>query len=336
MDILGLTDGASWDEINAAYKDLVRVWHPDRFQTDERLRKRAEEQTRLLNSAIEALRKNYKERKARATKREPPRAPPQRPPEQPRAPEPDPMWQQTFGTAAPNTTFVPAPFVVYQRFSSSLRRIAFSAALGALGFWLLLLSAKPSREQAAFGCIVSVFAIHSFIRNILVLATHSPLIVIDRRGVSTLESGIIGWSELARIWTVTQARTYCLSIRFSDAYLSRQPLPWRLLLKLRNYVRHTHLTIPGSGFDVHPNDVIRAIDLRQLSGDVEPNLKPDSLLPTWVHVVRFVALSTAAIPVIRMLLKFPVTELESLIYLGTFALCQVAAFVGTPVKPPKR
>jgi hypothetical protein len=29
---------ASWEEIQRAYHDLVRVWHPDRFASDRRLR----------------------------------------------------------------------------------------------------------------------------------------------------------------------------------------------------------------------------------------------------------------------------------------------------------
>lgn len=31
FEILGLKTGASLDEVKGAYRDLVKVWHPDRF-----------------------------------------------------------------------------------------------------------------------------------------------------------------------------------------------------------------------------------------------------------------------------------------------------------------
>jgi hypothetical protein len=337
LDILGLADDASWEEINTAYKDLVRVWHPDRFQTDERLRKRAEEQTRLLNAAMETLRKGYKPTRPRAPKKNSPRPAPQAPPpKEPVSARVDPGWQQTFGAADQHTTFVPAPFLVYQRLSSSFYRLVFAAVLGYLGLWLFLFNPQPGREKAAFGCLVSVFAIHVFVRNTYLIVTRSPLVVIDRRGLSTLESGTIGWSELARIWTVIQARTYCLAIRLSDPYLNRQPLPWRWLLKIRHLIRHAHLTIPGSGFDVHPNDVIRAIDLRHLSGDVDLRPKSAPSVPTWARVARLLALLAAIIPIVRIFMGLQLNPYEPLIYLATFAVGQAAATIGTPIKPPKR
>ena len=55
LRVLGLPDEASLEDATAAYRDLVRVWHPDRFPGDARLRRKAEEQTRLLNQAISFL-----------------------------------------------------------------------------------------------------------------------------------------------------------------------------------------------------------------------------------------------------------------------------------------
>lgn len=55
LDILHLPKTASPEEIKSAYRDMVRVWHPDRFGNDERLRQKAEEQLRLINEAHEAL-----------------------------------------------------------------------------------------------------------------------------------------------------------------------------------------------------------------------------------------------------------------------------------------
>jgi large-conductance mechanosensitive channel len=53
--ILGLRKGASEEEIKEAYKDLVKVWHPDRFTHDPDLQKKAEEKLKVINFAYERL-----------------------------------------------------------------------------------------------------------------------------------------------------------------------------------------------------------------------------------------------------------------------------------------
>src|SRR3972149_2604129 len=53
--ILGLTSGASPGEIRSAYLDLVKVWHPDRFTHDPKLKLKAQDQLRVINAAYERL-----------------------------------------------------------------------------------------------------------------------------------------------------------------------------------------------------------------------------------------------------------------------------------------
>ena len=53
---LGLNSRASEEEIKQAYRDLVNVWHPDRFPHNQRLRKKATEKLREINAAYENLR----------------------------------------------------------------------------------------------------------------------------------------------------------------------------------------------------------------------------------------------------------------------------------------
>ena len=53
---LGLEPGATERAIKDAYRDLVKVWHPDRFGSDGRLREKAQEKLKDLNAAFEQLR----------------------------------------------------------------------------------------------------------------------------------------------------------------------------------------------------------------------------------------------------------------------------------------
>lgn len=58
-EILELNPGASFEEVKQAYKDLVKVWHPDRFSQDPRLQRKAQEKLKEINQAYEKL-KSYR------------------------------------------------------------------------------------------------------------------------------------------------------------------------------------------------------------------------------------------------------------------------------------
>ena len=55
LRIFNLQAGCSAEEVRAAYLDLVKVWHPDRFQSDGRLTARAERELRDINEAYALL-----------------------------------------------------------------------------------------------------------------------------------------------------------------------------------------------------------------------------------------------------------------------------------------
>jgi len=55
FDILEVNPGASPNELKQAYKDIVSVWHPDRFSSNPRLKQKAEEKLKEINEAYETL-----------------------------------------------------------------------------------------------------------------------------------------------------------------------------------------------------------------------------------------------------------------------------------------
>lgn len=54
-EVLGIAIGTPEAEVRAAYKDLVAVWHPDRFHNNVRLRQKAEAKLKQLNIAFQTI-----------------------------------------------------------------------------------------------------------------------------------------------------------------------------------------------------------------------------------------------------------------------------------------
>lgn len=63
--ILGLPQSATPTQIKEAYRDLAKVWHPDRFGSDPRLRAKAEETFKQVNEAYQILQAGRASHRAR-------------------------------------------------------------------------------------------------------------------------------------------------------------------------------------------------------------------------------------------------------------------------------
>jgi hypothetical protein len=54
-ELLGVSPGVSRQELKAAYRDLAKVWHPDRFAHDPRLQAKAQNKLKEINEAYDQL-----------------------------------------------------------------------------------------------------------------------------------------------------------------------------------------------------------------------------------------------------------------------------------------
>lgn len=78
LQLLDLDQTASIEEVRQAYKDLVMVWHPDRFCHNPRLQRKAEDKLKQFNQAYDHLRQWYERpqperfRAARSPRKPPP------------------------------------------------------------------------------------------------------------------------------------------------------------------------------------------------------------------------------------------------------------------------
>lgn len=75
---LDLPFGASFEEVKRAYKELVRVWHPDRFPNSPDLQQRAHSKLSRINEAYETLKAHFESgghNRKRPTRRRTPTAP---------------------------------------------------------------------------------------------------------------------------------------------------------------------------------------------------------------------------------------------------------------------
>ena len=69
FEILELDRRASPDEVKQAYKDVVNVWHPDRFSNNLRLKRKAEEKLKEINSAYEILKSDMSSKQCSCVER---------------------------------------------------------------------------------------------------------------------------------------------------------------------------------------------------------------------------------------------------------------------------
>ncbi len=61
--ILECEPGCSEDEVKSSYRQLVKVWHPDRFETETELKHKATEKMKLINDAYQLLVRSFEQQR---------------------------------------------------------------------------------------------------------------------------------------------------------------------------------------------------------------------------------------------------------------------------------
>lgn len=324
---LGLSEGVSWEAINQAYRDLVRVWHPDRFQADPRLREKAEQHTRVLNSAIKTLRDEYSPETASSS---PPNSKAASQTSGPKSPR---VRKKTRGNTSSDfwddrpayrkTDYILAPLLLYPRRFRSLLKVAGSLALTAAGLHMFDTWNTDQYKMAA-GCVASLAALNLGIKHFCLLVIRRPLLRVDQSGLRSFDEGALAWSDLNRVWSFTQASTPALAIECTNQYLKQQPIFRRALLRVRHLFRRAHIIVSCGGLDRHPHDVVRALEAQHLIGSAQPPqlTRPDDKFG--VPWCRVIAIASALSVVVRSALGLDLTMWELGVYFVVFTLCQAS------------
>jgi len=250
LRVLGLPDEASLEDATAAYRDLVRVWHPDRFPGDARLRRKAEEQTRLLNQAISFLRKALTE----------PRPPPLRPAARtvkPTKPTQTRHFKSTF--KSPSSTF--PSLAIHQTRRGSCYQIGSGAAIMVMGVALLTRLEQVTPAQTALGIVMAACGVSSFMMGLTLLCFATPAITVNNIQLQALGIPNIPLDFINNIWVTNNSTGVYLTVRVVKEYFQKLPFNLRWYFALRYYTRRPHLRIRCNHLDIHPNHIVNTIKL---------------------------------------------------------------------------
>src|SRR6266446_66885 len=215
---LDLEPGATREDIKRAWRDLTKVWHPDRFQGDPRMEAKAEEKLKEINQAYERLTAGWIGAPGRPKDAAPPRpaaasgqpTPPHARPEKPRPgpSQPSPAPAQAVGSVGPRPT-----------------RIALILlCLNAVGFVFLVLPHGPEVTRHLTGAMFEA-AVVGLILTWLIRALHQHWLLV----VSVLVSCVLGFFLFG---TLTSRRSQAARTRGQQKEESKaavEPDPYGLM-----------------------------------------------------------------------------------------------------------
>ena len=316
--ILGLAPTASLEEATSSYKDLIRVWHPDRFGSDPRLRTKAEEQTKLLNQAIahlrEALRSDIDRAETHTST-----APPKPAPEAPAQP------QQFVRTLELRTVraHIARAFLMY-------------AALFAVGAFnvIRLESEYPVTMEFALSALLAAYSLSHILLNIALFFSNTPIISINMAEMRILGLPRIPITDIWEMWFFSRKQEIYLRLIVTDAYLTTVPRETRLWLQLVKFYQGFHIQIPCSRLDSHPTHVLTVMDLVNAHGAAPLKSNPHKRLSLAIHANSLATL-TILMLVLRCVVEHEGYEVSYLPYLIIYLVARGYSVLESVVLAPR-
>lgn len=315
LKTLGLSAEASWEEVTDAYKDLMKVWHPDRFQGDERLLAKAQAKSQEINHAMAELRKLGKN---------PPKPSPQssrsRPASTPSFDNNRDSFQQGAThaqTHASQFRFMLSPLKINMSFRSSLFRLLGGLVASFFSYMVLKEHPLPPLQQAGV-LAVGFLALDFSIKHLLLTLIPRALITVDAEGITIFNRGRFNWIDIESVYPVMSPRMQTLNINCSQHYLQKCSPPIRFMYHSRRLLGRAHIQIPFSGLRGTPVHVLDAMHLFQSNNQIELHDYPLTT-STLAVVSSVVSYSAIAISLTHCFLQKGLSFREYLIYYAVFA-----------------
>ena len=314
---LGLTEKASLEDALASYKDLVRVWHPDRFSHDPRLRKKAEEQTSRINVAMTEVRAFFKNPSPRRLE-----------------PAPQPPRTTTPLRRSPVRPSLSTMLVVHQRRSISLARVLTGLLLLYFG-WYMSVEHQGAAGQIAIGIVLCGYGFSTAFLGATLICFKRPFISVTNSTIRILGIPSIPLHEIAASHVVATSKGSIFTIEASPAYLKSAPLPLQLWLRTKLLIRRNHYEVKASALDTHPALILNTLELLTAQGAVhQPTTSPNST--AWAYYASIASIMALAVPIARILIAGPLPPSSILPYLMLFALLRISSVVKTIILAPVR
>ena len=317
---LGLSADARWEEITDAYKDLMKVWHPDRFQGDERLLAKAQAKSQEINHAMAELRKLGKN---------PPKPPPQssksRPASTPSYDNNRDSFQQGATQAQNHSSqfrFMLSPLKIRMSFRSGLFRLLGGLVASFFCYMVLSEHTLPPLQQAGV-LAVGFLALDFSIKHLILTLIPRALITVDADGIRLFDRGRFNWIDIEIVYPVVTHRMQTLNINCSQHYLQKCSPPIRFKYKLYRLIGRPHIQISFAGLRGTPVHVLDAMHLFQSNNQIELHDYPQSTSSLSV-ILSVLSYSAVAVALTHCFLQKGLSPREYLCYLAIFLVARGA------------
>lgn len=299
---LGLSPDATLQEALATHRDLIRVWHPDRFEFDPKLQAKAQEQTVKINLAIAGVRDAF--RNDRHASPQPPRA-----------------------TEPPHVS--PPTLIIHQPTRATIFQATFGFAVLCLGIFLVVHFSVRDSPQTALGLVLTGYGFSMLLFALALLYFKTPIIAINRAFLHILGAPHIPIFEVRGANVLVSQRGALLTISCSPEYVRQLPSVSRWSMRLRHLIRGYHFDVHSSLMDSHPTHVIETLStLAQLKS---PNHPPSPKMRRWGIHANTIATACLTIAVVRCLGTSEHHLVTLIPYLLLFALFRSAGILQTTV-----